>query len=77
MKSIIKKSEKEQREALIQERTTVKKYGAYYFSCETCGVAYFDDDEILKGSDGYIRDEKGHKIYSGDIQSFNRYYKII
>lgn len=89
MKKIIEKTKEEREEAITFTEIKVKDTDNFYFSCDACGVAFFDEDIILKDSKKYhrcpLKIKNGifkkeeicrKKIYGGDEKSFNEYYKI-
>jgi hypothetical protein len=87
MKEIIKKTEKEQKQERTCAIVKVKSTGYYYWCCDKCMVAFFDDDLILKCNDGnYCIKERrnlwgimkkcNNRIYGGDEDTFNKYYKF-
>ena len=60
--------------------------GHYYFACNKCSVAFFDQDVIIKLPTGgytcpniiknFLREKFcDTRIYGGDEECFNKYYK--
>ena len=89
MRSIIKKTEKEKRKEAEYIETKVCDSGNWYWACEYCKNAFFDGDSILRLSTGgyYCMNivKKGilqqeqkcmGRIYGGDKDCFNEYYKF-
>lgn len=89
MRLIIKKTEKERESETNEKEITVVSRGYFYVACDTCNMAFFTNDIILFDSNGYFRCPnkiKGgfikknsickNKMYGGDEESFNRYYKL-
>lgn len=88
MKEIIKKTEKEMRIEAIYTPVKVNSTNNYFWSCEKCMVAYFDDDMILKSSrGGYVCpmqiksfprlrwEQCLNKMLGGSQIDFDKYYK--
>ena len=89
MKKIITKTEKERTEETKGSFREVRVSGTgyYYFVCDKCGIAFFDDDLIGKWNDynTCLNIKKtfwgkevicGNHIYGGDEEVFNKYYKL-
>lgn len=88
MKTIIRKTQAEydREEALAATPMKVKDTLFFYWSCEKCNAAFFDEDIILVSKDGSrcpleITSFLGNKIcgnrmYGGDSESFNKYHKV-
>ena len=89
MKSIIKKTEKEREKQKTIKEISVKETRYFYWTCDSCNVAFFSDDVILEDSEGIKRCPLSkttilgnHKpclthMYGGDEKCFNEYYKFV
>ncbi len=93
MKQITKKTEKEKlSEITITPFLIDPNITPYYdyWSCESCNVAFFRGDTILKTSDYHykcpLKVKRGflgkkvvcmNNVYGGNKESFDRYYKIL
>lgn len=89
MKDIIKKTKEEQEAVLKMTPCEVSSTGMYALVCESCNKAFFGDDLVGSlSTGGYVclmfipgrLLSKGktcnYRVYGGDEESFNRYYKI-
>ena len=88
MKKIRKKTEEEQQETVSFTRVPVGSLRHFYWACDACNTAYFAGDEIIQSSDGkYFCPRKvsrffgngncNNRIYGGDEECFNEYYKLV
>lgn len=88
MKKIIKKTEEERIAQVTETRVAIKDTKYFYFACDKCGIAFFDEDIIIKCSDGYNRCPNvvsslfkkdsvcKNQMYGGNEETFNKYYKF-
>jgi len=90
MKKVIEKTDKEREQDYTEKLVKVKDTHYFYWVCDKCGMAFFEDDDILEGSDGWNRCANittgkwfkrlpkicGNKIYGGGKESFDKYYKL-
>lgn len=86
MKNVKRKTEQERSGEELLMPTKVNETSYYYWVCDRCSVAYFDNDIILRASGGgykcplprgFFKRQCSSSIFGGDEQSFNKYYKVI
>ncbi len=88
MRKITRKTKEERMEEVLLKPTTVNDTKYFYFVCDKCKAAFFEEDTIFSLSTGgyvcpnvvktFFRDKMcGERIYGGDSKCFNEYYKFV
>lgn len=92
MRNIRKKTQKEKRDQWKEglQYVSVSKTGHFFWACDDCMTAFFDIDVILLDKEGshrcpnWIRksvfkskEQCGERIYGGDKEAFDKYYKFV